>query len=301
MNTPIILICGAAGSGKDTVAGFIKTYGGDNVNTIAQADPMKQFAGRVFDFTEHQLWGPSEARNGKDERFGSDEAWNEANRKLHAIAYGFVEDVLPGLGDTANAQAIEALKQWFRDVYNAHMDHTLSGRAVPTQILTPRYVLQTLGTEWGRRFSASMWNDYAIRSARALLGGGCAYNRRAGLIRHEENAATPDKILAEQTVGSDMVVITDGRFRNEIMGVKAAGGTIVKVTSPAETDLTAGVIGHKSETEQKLIPGHFYDFVVVNDKKRGLLALENVVLNMVKRIQVKPQVLSTEFVYRRMW
>lgn len=63
----IIGISGQAGSGKDTAAdmllakeGFIK---------LSLADPIKRFAKELWDFSDDQLWGPSEFRNKPDERY----------------------------------------------------------------------------------------------------------------------------------------------------------------------------------------------------------------------------------------
>lgn len=64
----LIGLGGLAGAGKDTAAealtercGFVK---------IAFADPMKRFAMEMWNFTEEQLWGPSERRNAVDPRYG---------------------------------------------------------------------------------------------------------------------------------------------------------------------------------------------------------------------------------------
>lgn len=63
----IIGLTGPAGSGKDTVAdilvaehGFVK---------LSLADPIKRAAMEWWDFTEEQLWGPSEMRNKPDKRY----------------------------------------------------------------------------------------------------------------------------------------------------------------------------------------------------------------------------------------
>ncbi len=63
----IIGIMGQAGSGKDTFAdrlvdkyGFVK---------LALADPLKRICKDIFDFSDKQLWGPSEERNKPDPRY----------------------------------------------------------------------------------------------------------------------------------------------------------------------------------------------------------------------------------------
>ena len=60
-------ISGLAASGKDTSADFlVKEF---NFVKISFADPIKRIARDVFDFSEAQLWGPSQFRNEPDPRF----------------------------------------------------------------------------------------------------------------------------------------------------------------------------------------------------------------------------------------
>lgn len=63
----LIGISGLAGSGKDTVADFLVNDHG--FTKVALADPLKRIARDVYDFTEEQLWGPSENRNAPDPRY----------------------------------------------------------------------------------------------------------------------------------------------------------------------------------------------------------------------------------------
>lgn len=202
----IIGICGLAGSGKDTAAdslvlghGFVK---------MAFADLMKRFCKEVFDFTDEQLWGPSENRNAPDERYP---------RKVK----GEYDD--------------EALQTVYRDGF-----------------LTPRYALQTLGTEWGRDCYPSVWVDYVIRKAKELDGAeGVHYDAKLGIFR----CARP-KI--------EGVAISDVRFWNELEAIKKAGGKVIRVKRAG-----AGLGGanglHKSEVEQASIADACFDAVIDND------------------------------------
>jgi hypothetical protein len=63
----IIGISGRAGSGKDTVGGFLRAD--HRFVSIAFADPMKRFCADLFDWDEEQLWGPSDLRNEPDLRY----------------------------------------------------------------------------------------------------------------------------------------------------------------------------------------------------------------------------------------
>jgi hypothetical protein len=274
----IIGIAGAAGSGKDTVSGFISQY--SNAISIAQADPMKRFARNVFDFTEQQLWGPSECRNAPDDRYDDDSRfWDFAADKLRDLGLTWVKEVLPDATSPEQFAAVTALNLWFNNMRNHHW--------VEKRQLTPRYMLQTIGTEWGRQFSSDMWNACALRAARTLLVGGHDYDRVVGVTKDSSQN------------GFDFVCVTDVRFRNELVGIHEAGGIVVNVQSPSENNAAveaAGVKGHKSEAELKGIPKAWYDYVLVNNKKRGLLALENVVHSFCNELKASPREYTTEII-----
>jgi hypothetical protein len=263
--TPLILICGQAGSGKDTVASFmVKNHG---AVTIAQADPMKRLAKLLFDFTDDQLWGPSESRNAVDHRYDPEhltaEAWDGVwERFNHQSIDAWLRDLFPdleflNLPTDKGAGPRPALRNWLNQV----MTQTYwAGKA-----LTPRYVLQTLGTEWGRAQGRDIWTNYAVNAAWKLLGGGYSYDRAQGLTEAKDGSPR-------------WVVITDGRFRNEVVNVLRAGGITIKVFNPQGTDNTAieaaGVKGHQSEKELGGIPNHFYTATFRNDKTKGLRVAE---------------------------
>lgn len=63
----LIGISGLAGSGKDTVADFLVAE--HKFVKVSFADPLKRICQDVFEFTDEQLWGPSEKRNAPDPRF----------------------------------------------------------------------------------------------------------------------------------------------------------------------------------------------------------------------------------------
>jgi len=126
----LVGMCGAAGSGKDTVADIL------GFDRVAFADPLYEMVAIVTGMT------PDEMR--------------DRETKERAIGW-------------------------------------LGGRS-------PRQLLQTLGTEWGRdTVSQTIWVDTAMRRVQRLLDA-----------------------------GRD-VVITDCRFDNEAAAIKAAGGVIWQV------------------------------------------------------------------------
>jgi hypothetical protein len=112
-----------------------------------------------------------------------------------------------------------------------------------TDYLTPRFALQTLGTEWGRGCYRHVWVDYAMRVAKRLLEGNVSYSPDEGL--HYE-----DGLMIKQTKG---VVISDARFKNELSRIREQGAKVVQLVRRRIGDLTAGVQRHASETEQESV------------------------------------------------
>jgi hypothetical protein len=84
--------------------------------------------------------------------------------------------------------------------------------------LTPRYALQTLGTEWGRNCDPDVWVKAGVQRA----------------LRLAEDAGNP----------LHSIVITDLRFVNEARAVREAGGQVWRVDRPG---LMRG--NHPSELE----------------------------------------------------
>lgn len=256
---PVIILAGKAGSGKDTVAAMLAEAGGI---CIAQADPLKRFAHDVFAFSADQLWGPSECRNALDLRPDVDpEFYDRVWERGKNNAGTWLQDV--GLPHATNA-----LHDWLtQEVAHARRDG-----------LTPRHVLQTLGTEFGRKCRPDVWVSYAQRMAKRLLGENLTYGRIGGAYLREPGAAGR----------TQFVVITDGRFPNEILATKEAGGLAVKIDGPGAKGLSGAAGGHASETEQDGIPLHWYDAVVWNDKARGFEPLRRQVAYLARAVVCRP-------------
>lgn len=101
----------------------------------------------------------------------------------------------------------------------AHLEGELKNE--PLDILcgkTPRYAMQTLGTEWGRNtLGDNIWVRVLQEKARGLMLRGYS------------------------------VVVDDVRFPNEVEGVKRMGGIVVRVTRPLS------VIGMVHDSERHVL------------------------------------------------
>lgn len=259
---PEILLFGKAGSGKDTVAEMLsKGYGSIS---LAMADPMKRLCEYLFDFSENQLWGPSEMRNAPDFRYNAlnvgeaaaKEAWGKVYEEqlMNRWVDAWVDEVLPHLDLDRRHSALARLRgSWWSDL--GEQKHKLGSFA-------PRLPLQMLGTEWGRHIDDTMWVRTAQRAQRRLLGGGFDYHRKTGLY-------------AKPGAAFEMATVTDGRFPNECLEFKAGGARVIKVHNPDDRVILAGgVSGHASEKFQDSIPFFWFDTVIFNDKSKGLAALQ---------------------------
>ncbi len=268
---PVLMLVGPAGSGKDTIAAALckKLTGAVDV---AQADPMKRLAAKLFGFTKAQLWGPSMMRNAVDP------AWTSERMTSALRDYNAGQHLPLGVGDFVNRWLQDLFQREggdYRQEARTHLEcwyHNVLLEGVKRGALTPRLVLQTLGTEWGRAFSRNMWVDYALRIADQLLGDPTVdYECSIGVCERVEGPLPP------------LVVITDGRFRNEVLAVRRLGGSVWQVAppSPSTADVqataAAGVASHISEAEQAGIPQQWYTLKVVNDKSLGLAALASLV------------------------
>jgi len=226
---------GSAGAGKDTVADFMNQYGYVKVSC---ADPLKRICQEVFDFTDDQLWGPSESRNAPDKRYPRKHGpWKSvvAQRESKCACCGN-EEGRPLLVD------IESGYVQKRD-------------SIPLCHLTPRHALQQLGTEWGRNCYEDVWIEYAIRVYQKLQAGNWYYDTKTGLRTTTS--------VAGVMVPKTFVAIPDVRFHSEYNGIRQAGGKLVRVKRPVQK-LSVDP-GHPSESGLVDVPDAAFDYVIEND------------------------------------
>ena len=105
-----------------------------------------------------------------------------------------------------------------------------------------RYLMQTLGTEWGRNMvEDDVWIKMAIENIENI----------------ENRESTPPFMQSN-------IVITDIRFDNEAKMVQDMGGHVIEITRPhnESNGLTAGVQNHTSNAG--IIPS-LIDRLIIND------------------------------------
>jgi hypothetical protein len=224
------------GTGKDTVADALADE--HSFVKVALADPMKRFCQDVYGFSRDQLWGPSSSRNAPDERYPREHTFLGPEEKKGICAccgWAYVPD------------------------YKLQC------------YLTPRYALQTLGTEWGRDCFNDTWAGYGMETARQLLFAyempkthdHWSYVPWLGLI--ESNIAHEYGVLrASETKG---VVFSDVRFKNEVEYIKKRGGKVILVVRNVEAAGSGMNIQHQSENDLNNIPADdpMWNQVIHND------------------------------------
>lgn len=217
----ILGISGVAGSGKDTAADFLMSD--HRYIKVALADPLKRIARDVYAFTDDQLWGPSQSRNAPDVRYH-----RPCNNCLDLMA--------------RSRMTVSCLK-------------------CCDNFLTPREVLQKLGTEFGRSCYHNTWVDLCLRTAQEILKAPDDYGTQKRYTQKDGLWFVPD---AEETQAILGVAIPDVRFRNEINAIQQAGGRVIRVVRP-NAGLTGVHGAHASETEMAEIQDSDFDAVVQND------------------------------------
>lgn len=197
----IIGIVGKSGSGKDTAAGFVP-----GAKRFSFADPLKKFAGEVFDWSEETLYGSSELRNVPDKRYPRGPC-TACFGGPHSYAYG-----PSGKCSRCEGAGIE--------------------------YLTPRYALQTLGTEWGRSCFADTWAVLGVRKAKEWREQ----------VTHEYGCPRDGEWVewACDHRCPSIAVFSDCRFVNEATAIRAAGGVVWRIVRPG----VGAASSHPSETEQ---------------------------------------------------
>lgn len=186
----ILGISGLSGSGKDTTADLlVKNHG---FVKVSLADPLKRICRDVFNFTDEQLWGPSEKRNEIDERY------NRGTITLRSREEGVPDEVYPQY--LSPRYALQQLgTEWGRNCYdNVWIDYALR-------------VAKSMGTPPQK--SLRLIDETEVMT-------GFYYSARYGLKS------------VEDPISSKGIVIPDVRFKNEMTAIREAGGKVIRIKRP---------------------------------------------------------------------
>lgn len=100
---------------------------------------------------------------------------------------------------------------------------------------SPRFLQQTLGTEWGRTIDPDLWVWLAQQKINKYYTSG---------VRH--------------------LVVSDVRFENEARAIKARGGVVWHVERP-------GIVRTDGHPSEKGLPPEFIDLAIHNDGTKAML------------------------------
>ena len=226
---PLFGLAGNMGAGKSSVAKIMREDFG--FLEVSQAEPMKEIAAEVFGFDAEALWGPTSERN----KLRTGGVWEEPMFWDETMLMSVFEKhriITP----------VEANEKRVIDIFNRGWElieafyHENGGK------LNARYPLQILGTEIGRAIRTTIWTDRAVERCLEQLMLNC-----------------PD---AKTLPGA---VISDVRFRSELLTLKRNGAFVVKIVDPNAGPAPENE--HISESELRGIPDFWFDSILENPKK----------------------------------
>lgn len=125
--------------------------------------------------------------------------------------------------------------------------------------LTPREVLQRLGTEVGRACYPAIWTEVGLDTARKLQTETMFESSRWKYT--SQNGPEIVQAVDFDSPRVQPVIFTDVRFDTEIAGLTKVGAVLIKIKRP-ETSLFGAFAQHASEIE---LPDELFDFVVNNN------------------------------------
>lgn len=226
MAAEIIALWAPMGHGKTTAAEqLVRAHG---FTRRGFADPLKRLCGDVFDLPDAALYGPSAARNASIAAVDTAAYWDGTiDRALHA--WPRLRDLFRDAPTPVGAVPI------MRRLWDVMLELRAYGAA-----LTPRQILQQMGTDWGRALWPDVWVHAAVRAARETPGP---------------------------------VVFDDCRFANEAQAIHAAGGRVWWIDATPRLTADPGAFAHASEATYEQARAHV-DGIVRNHLDRDHLAAQ---------------------------
>ena len=262
MKTNLIGISGKIGSGKDTVGKILQylnsfnKYSNSNIKTLIEEDnatdiyrhfsnyQIKKYAGKLKDIvclligcTREQL----EDREFKNKELGEEwsrTVWHIQSNHNRLDTYNSKEE--------AESDLSHYDENYNQEVYIASEEI----------VMTPRLMLQLLGTEAGRQIiHPNVWVNALFADYKKEWNGKTFFAH--GIGREVREGVFPNWI------------ITDVRFPNEVKAIQDRGGIVIRINRTAGSVLinndTHSVTDHQHPSETALDYCNDFDYVIEND------------------------------------
>ncbi len=240
---PVIALCGPSKSGKGLIAEWFEKKG---FVDVAFADPFKRFLKPVFNYEDRDLWGSLENKE-RQISYEVDD-WLTIISACAKKANAFINDVIPA---GHRITAYTRLMEWIHQMRNLHDSRTVDGKI---GYITPREIMQTFGTEYGRAIDKLLWANYFFQVVSPKIQDGGFYTKTEGVISSGSRSMVQG------------IIISDERFLNEHRCTEAAGGYNVRIrrlSMVSENQISnVGIQGHSSEVELRNIPDSAFDLVI---------------------------------------
>ena len=245
----IISISGKINSGKDTVGGIINYF---KWKSLVEKGEVKTLNWILQDFLE-----------GRPSSYFEIKKFAEKLKQITCILLGCTREQLE---DREFKEEELGVEWWyFKEKNLDSYGHTKVPFAQVHNYdeelvkLTPRKILQLLGTEAGREvIHPQIWVNALMAEYKLDDGRVIEDISEENKVNYPTGFA-PTKQMYFREPRYPNWIITDTRFPNELQAVKDKGGITIKVVRP-ETDYLAG--DHASETA---LDKSKFDYVIVND------------------------------------
>jgi len=154
------------------------------------------------------------------------------------------------------AAPLKEVAKLIYDLSDEQVNGDSKERLDPRYGVTPRYILQKLGTEGFRSIYENTWVDFLVRNYRKDFDP------------------------------TQVVIVTDVRFPNEMKAIKEEGGVIWKLVRLDGPGAQGGSAGHASEAAMQSIPSEEFD-AVIEAKSGDLEGLINKALSCYRELAIK--------------
>ena len=216
----IIGISGKIGSGKDTVGKMIQWLSSEKLRETWLNDLSAYLDDDTLDNSE---WEKYEVRKFAD-----------ALKDIVCRLIGCTREQL----EDREFKNKELGSEWdYKELFKGHREITLDQDNefphIPFQKMTPRIMLQLLGTEAGRRvIHPNIWVNATFADYKATTESRFGVmNAKTGEVIHQsESVEIEDDILGQYPNW----IITDMRFPNEKQAIEEKGGITIRIERPTE-------------------------------------------------------------------